>query len=543
MKKIRYENKNIIGPKEPKNIKKNLLPQKISTNQHLLKKENRIFLSRLNFPEQNYSSIQNNNNDTLPKSKLNLNLHPIKKTRSKNEQQINGFSLFLKGDTNFISTKNEVNLITTQYNNGNNQLLIYKYSKDFSSNKIKASMNNMMNNMVSNAINIDNEEKLKNNLNLGQPKRNKILNDLKNRKKITNELKDIKEIRETIFENNFNNTNINNNLNKKLPELLKKKNSINLIDYFNIPPRNKLITPLLQNKNNNNLIRKKSEIILHKIKREKEKEKNLEKNKEIIDIKDIVFGHKIHWKKINLIKEGENSFIYKAFNTSNGQVFIVKEYKRNYMKLFYREVKYLKKNKHKNIVGFIDAEVVNSDNNSNINYCYIYLNYIGGYNLKEFYSKVGFFTKQLLKKLIEQIISFIDYIKLKNLFYNNFNFNHIIFDLDGNIKFIDFSKVESQHDMIKINFMRHGEDLDFVSFKKMIINIISYEKNNAINNPEFSNDVVGFCSFLEATLININTFSEFKNNYFFKENKDKEESIFFKNSSINPSLDLIKNSI
>jgi hypothetical protein len=402
-------------------------------------------------------------------------------------------------------------------------------------------MNNMMNNMVSNAINIDNEEKLKNNLNLGQLKRNKILNDLKNRKKITNELKDIKEIRETIFENNFNNTNINNNLNKKLPELLKKKNSINLIDYFNIPPRNKLITPLLQNKNNNNLIRKKSEIILHKIKREKEKEKNLEKNKEIIDIKDIVFGHKIHWKKVNLIKEGENSFIYKAFNTSNGQVFIVKEYKRNYMKLFYREVKYLKKNKHKNIVGFIDAEVVNSDNNSNINYFYIYLNYIGGYNLKEFYSKVGFFTKQLLKKLIEQIISFIDYIKLKNLFYNNFNFNHIIFDLDGNIKFIDFSKVENQHDMIKINFMRHGEDLDFVSFKKMIINIISYEKNNAINNPEFSSDVVGFCSFLEATLININTFSEFKNNYFFGEHKDKEESVYLKNSSINPSTDLIPN--
>ena len=301
---------------------------------------------------------------------------------------------------------------------------------------------------------------------------------------------------------------------------------------------------MIQNKNNsNNLIRKKSEIILHKIKREKEKEKNLEKNKEIIDVKDMVYGHKIHWKKINLIKEGENSFIYKAFNTSNGHVFIVKEYKGNYMKLFYREAKYLKKNKHKNMVGFIDAEVVNNDSNSNINYYYIYLNYIGGYSLKEFYSKVGFFTKQLLKKLIEQIISFIDYMKLKNLFYNNFNFDHIIFDLDGNIKFIDFSKVENQHDMIKINFMRHGEDLDFVSFKKMIINIISYEKNNAINNPEFSNDVVGFCSFLEATLINVNTFSEFKNNYFFKDNKDKEESIFFKNSSINPSLDLIKNSI
>ena len=95
------------------------------------------------------------------------------------------------------------------------------------------------------------------------------------------------------------------------------------------------------------------------------------------------------------------------------------------MKLFYREAKYLKKNKHKNMVGFIDAEVVNNDSNSNINYYYIYLNYIGGYSLKEFYSKVGFFTKQLLKKLIEQIISFIDYMKLKNLFSARLKINMI----------------------------------------------------------------------------------------------------------------------
>ena len=539
MKKIRYENKNIIGQKEPKNIKKNLFPQKISTNQHLLKKENKIFTSKLNLPEQNYSSIQNNNNENNNnRAKINLNLHPIKKTRSKNEQQINGFSLFLKGDSNFITTKNEVNLITTQYNYGNNQLLIHKFSRDFSNNKIKASMNSMMNNI----INIENEEKLKNNLNLGQRKRNIILNDIKNKKKITNELKNIKEIRETIYENKNNNTNINNNIiNKKLPELSKIKNSINLINYFNLPPqRNKLISPLLQNKNSN-LIRKKSEIILHKIKREKEKEQNIEKNKEIKDIKDMTFGRKMHWKKITLIKEGENSFIYKAFNISNGNVFIVKEYKKNCMKLFYVEAKYLRKNRHKNIVGFLDAEVVYDENNNNVYFCYIYLNFIGGYTLEEFYKKVGFFTKQLLKKFIEQIILFMDYMKLKGLFYNNYNFNHIIFDLDGNIKFIDFSKVESQHDMIKTKFLRHGEDLDFISFKNMIINIINYEKNNSINNQEFSNDVIGFCGFLEATLTNINTFSEFKNNYFFKDYKDKEESIFFKNSSINPSLDFIKN--
>ena len=216
MKKIKYENKNIIGQKEPKNIKKNFFPSKITTNVNpfLLKKEHKILSSKLNLNEQNYSSIQNNNNNTNEnnnlRAKINLNLHPIKKTRSKNEHEINGFSLFLKGDNNFISSKNEVNLITTQYNYGNNQLLIHKFNK---------------------GINIENEDKLRNNLNLGQRKRNIILNDLKNKKKITNELKDIKEIRETIYENKNNiNNNININIlnNKKLPGLLKSKNSINL---------------------------------------------------------------------------------------------------------------------------------------------------------------------------------------------------------------------------------------------------------------------------------------------------------------------------
>ena len=523
MKKIKNENK-IISQKEHKNIKKNFFPSKITTNANplLLKKEHKILTTKLNFQEQNYSSIQNNNNDNNIRAKINLNLHPIKKTRSKNEHEINGFSLLLKGDNNFMSTKNEVNLIITQYNNGNNQLYIHKFNK---------------------GINIENEEKLRNNLNLGR-KRNIILNDLKNRKKITNELKDIKEIRETIYENknsinNMNNmNNITNINNKKLPELLKVKNSINLINYLNLPPRTKLITPLLQNKNSNNLIRKKSEIILHKIKREKEKEKEKEKNTETKDLKDITFGNKIHWKKMTLIKEGENSFIYKAFNISSGNIFIVKEYKKISVKLFYREAKFLKKNRHKNIVEFIDAEVVNTDHNTN--YFYIYLNYIGGYSLKEFYSKIGFFTKQLLKKFIEQIIFFMEHMKLKGLFYNNFNFNHIFFDLDGNIKLIDFSKVEKQNEMIKINFIRHGDDVDFVSFKNIILNIIYYEKNNKINIPENSNDFVGFCNFLEGTMINVNTLAEFKNNYFFGEHKDKEESLFLKNSSINPSFELIK---
>ena len=47
----------------------------------------------------------------------NLNLLPIKKSRNIKEGEINTFSLFFKGkNNNFVSNKNEVNLITTQIN-------------------------------------------------------------------------------------------------------------------------------------------------------------------------------------------------------------------------------------------------------------------------------------------------------------------------------------------------------------------------------------------------------------------------------------------
>ena len=179
---------------------------------------------------------------------------------------------------------------------------------------------------------------------------------------------------------------------------------------------------------------------------------------------------------------------------------------------------------HKNIVNFIDAEVIDN------NYFYIYLNFIGGYNLKDFYSKVGFFTKSLLKGFIEQIIYFLDYMKLKGLVYNNFSFNHFMFDLDGTIKIIDFSKAITQNDIIINNYVRHNEDVDFCNFKNMILNIVYYEKSNNFNKNEFSNDICNFCNFLETSLINISSLSEFKSNYFCK---NKEETIYIKNSSIN----------
>jgi hypothetical protein len=120
--------------------------------------------------------------------------------------------------------------------------------------------------------------------------------------------------------------------------------------------------------------------------------------------------------------------------------------------------------------------------------------------------------------------------KLKGLVYNNFSFNHIMFDLDGTIKIIDFSKVITQNDIIVNNYVRHNEDVDFYNFKNMILNIVYYEKSNNFNNKELSNDICNFCNFLETSLINISTLTEFKSNYFVK---NKEETIYLKNSSIN----------
>ena len=80
-------------------------------------KENKLFNIKLGHLELNNPFIQNN---IKAKNNNNLNLLPIKKTKSKKENEINKFSLFFNGDNNFISSKNEVNLIMTQYNYGNN---------------------------------------------------------------------------------------------------------------------------------------------------------------------------------------------------------------------------------------------------------------------------------------------------------------------------------------------------------------------------------------------------------------------------------------
>ena len=132
-KKIKYENENFFIQNDLKNDKKPFPRRKTLINA-TFQKEAKLIVPKLTHLEPNIPAFPHN-----LKPKINLNLLPIKKTRSKNENEINTFSLFFNGESNFLSPKNEIN----QNIYGNNQLLIHKTSKDFTSKKIKIhSLNN-----------------------------------------------------------------------------------------------------------------------------------------------------------------------------------------------------------------------------------------------------------------------------------------------------------------------------------------------------------------------------------------------------------------
>lgn len=84
-----------------------------------------------------------------------------------------------------------------------------------------------------------------------------------------------------------------------------------------------------------------------------------------------------------------------------------------------------------------------------------------------------------------------------------------MFDLDGTIKIIDFSKVNTENENIKTKNMRHNDDIDFNKFKSMVSNFIYLEKSSNFKNTYDIN----YCNFLESLLRNAPSFTEFKNNY------------------------------
>ena len=223
-----------------------------------------------------------------------------------------------------------------------------------------------------------------------------------------------------------------------------------------------------------------------------------------------LYSHK-NWKKGEIIHNGENSIIYKAFNISIGNIFIVKEYKINdnsiNKKNFFQEVKILKLLKHSNIVNFLGGEVFKNKH-------YIYLDYISGDNIKNFISKFGGIKENMIKKYIKQIISVFEFIYSQGYYYGNLSLNHILIDSDGLIKITDFSKIKNQRNFQKNNFFNLTSNCDIQSIGKTFNEIIQ-ECEKSYNEVSYSNNLKEYLDFISNDK-NLITFHALKNHPYLK---------------------------
>ena len=223
-----------------------------------------------------------------------------------------------------------------------------------------------------------------------------------------------------------------------------------------------------------------------------------------------LYFHK-NWKKGDIIHNGENSTIYKAFNISIGNIFIIKEYKINdnsiNKKNYFQEVKLLKLLRHSNIVNFLGAEVFKNKH-------YVYLDYVSGDNVKDFISKFGGIKENMIKKYIKQIISVFEFIYSQGYFYGNLSLNHILIDSDGLIKITDFSKVKSQRNFQKNNFFNLTTNSDIQSIGNTFKELIQ-ECEKSFNEISYSNDLKEYLDFISNDR-NLITFHALKNHPFLK---------------------------
>lgn len=223
-----------------------------------------------------------------------------------------------------------------------------------------------------------------------------------------------------------------------------------------------------------------------------------------------VYGNSIHWKKGDLIHDGEHSLIYKAFNITTGNIFIVKEYKSdNFLnkKNFYNEIKIFRIVHHCNIVNFLGGEVCNNKQ-------YIYLDYVPGGSINEFVLKFGSFRETVIKNYIKQIISVFEYLTAQGLIFANLSLNHLLIDADGLIKFIDFSNVQNKKNVYKSKKFELRVNYDLKSLGKVLSKLIEICESNS--HITYSKMLINYSEFLNGNEINLISFSEIKNHPFLK---------------------------
>ena len=223
-----------------------------------------------------------------------------------------------------------------------------------------------------------------------------------------------------------------------------------------------------------------------------------------------IFGHIIHWKKGDIIHDGEHSVLYKAFNITTGNVFVVKEYKSDKFlnkKSFYNEIKIYRIVHHCNIVNFIGGEVFNNTH-------YIYLDFVPGGDLRSFIGKFGGFKEILIKNYIKQIISVIEYMNAQGLIYANLSLSHLLIDCDGLLKFVDFSAVQSKKNIYKNRKIDLKVNFDLKCLGKVVKEVIDLGASQS--HIQYSKLLVDYCDFLNGNEMNLISFREIKNHPFLK---------------------------
>ena len=147
-------------------------------------------------------------------------------------------------------------------------------------------------------------------------------------------------------------------------------------------------------------------------------------------------GERFNWVAGDIISEGLNSTVYRAYNVDSGKLIVVKKFnggdvRQKNCDCFINEVKIYEQLEHSNVIKYYSSEKIGN------NY-YIYLEYIPSGSLRNVIDKYGAFNEKLIKKFIKQILSGLKYLHSKGIIHRDIKCANILLDSKGNAKLTDF---------------------------------------------------------------------------------------------------------
>ena len=147
-------------------------------------------------------------------------------------------------------------------------------------------------------------------------------------------------------------------------------------------------------------------------------------------------GERFNWVAGDIISEGLNSTVYRAYNIDSGKLIVVKKFNGSDVKqkncdCFINEVKIYEQLEHNNVIKYYSSEKIGN------NY-YIYLEYVSSGSLRNVIDKYGAFNERLIKKFIKQILSGLKYLHSKGIIHRDIKCANILLDAKGNAKLTDF---------------------------------------------------------------------------------------------------------